>query len=97
MPVQPSFVNGFVQISAVCTSGTCYVVMAQDFNSFAARNTVFNMKIHHWPDRGRVKKANHLFRFSRSRHMAWGQRAKGFYRGDNSGMVGHHTKPPIAG
>ncbi|ALG80009.1 hypothetical protein YEP4_18584 [Yersinia enterocolitica subsp. palearctica YE-P4] len=45
MPFQPSFVNGFVQISAVCTGGTCYVVMERDFTSFALWNTVFRKKI----------------------------------------------------
>ena len=44
MPFQPSFVNGFVQISAVCTGGTCYVVMERDFTSFTLRNTVFRKK-----------------------------------------------------
>jgi hypothetical protein len=47
MPLLPSFVNGFVQISAVCTGGTCYVVMAQDFTSFVHGNTVFREKNRH--------------------------------------------------
>ncbi|CAI0948225.1 Uncharacterised protein [Serratia quinivorans] len=46
MPFWPAFVNEFVQISAVCTGGTCYVVMAQDFTSFGRGNTVFREKIH---------------------------------------------------
>ncbi|OWF87024.1 hypothetical protein B4914_13435 [Yersinia entomophaga] len=45
MPFLPSFVNGFVQISAVCTGGTCYVVMERDFTSFERWNTVFRKKI----------------------------------------------------
>ncbi|AUQ40987.1 hypothetical protein NJ56_02975 [Yersinia ruckeri] len=45
IPFLPSFVNGFVQISAVCTGGTCYVVMERDFTSFERRNTVFRKKI----------------------------------------------------
>lgn len=45
MPFWPAFVNEFVQISAVCTGGTRYVVMAQDFTSFGHGNTVFREKI----------------------------------------------------
>jgi len=56
MPFRSSFVNGFVQISAVylfkiCSKrirnliDACYVVMAQDFNSFPPWNTVFRNKI----------------------------------------------------
>ncbi|WP_431223793.1 hypothetical protein ACQ86O_01080 [Serratia sp. L9] len=36
-----------MQISAVCTGGTCYVVMAQDFTSFGHWNTVFREKNRH--------------------------------------------------
>ncbi|TKI08712.1 hypothetical protein FCN80_01280 [Martelella alba] len=44
MPFQPSFVNGFVQISAALADGACYNVMAQNSISFGSRNTVFAMK-----------------------------------------------------
>ena len=41
MPSIPSFVNGFVQISAVNVATLRYVVMAQDSTSLRGVNTAF--------------------------------------------------------
>ena len=45
MPSIPSFVNGFVQISAVNVATLRYVVMAQDSTSLSFVNTAFRRKI----------------------------------------------------
>lgn len=44
MPSIPSFVNGFVQISAVNVATLRYVVMAQDSTSLSLVNTAFRHK-----------------------------------------------------
>ncbi len=44
MPSIPSFVNGFVQISAVDMATLRYVVMAQDSTSLSLVNTAFRHK-----------------------------------------------------
>ena len=44
MPSIPSFVNGFVQISAVNVATLRYVVMAQDSTSLSFVNTAFRRK-----------------------------------------------------
>ena len=44
MPSIPSFVNGFVQISAVSVATLRYVVMAQDSTSLLSVNTAFRRK-----------------------------------------------------
>jgi hypothetical protein len=44
MPSIPSFVNGFVQISAVKVATLRYVVMAQDSTSLSLVNTAFQHK-----------------------------------------------------
>lgn len=44
MPSIPSFVNGFVQISAVNVATLRYVVMAQDSTSLCSLNTAFRHK-----------------------------------------------------
>ncbi|AQT90695.1 hypothetical protein C6A40_03225 [Enterobacter sp. GER_MD16_1505_Eko_090] len=44
MPSIPSFVNGFVQISAVNVATLRYVVMAQDSTSLLSVNTAFRHK-----------------------------------------------------
>ncbi len=44
MPSIPSFVNGFVQISAVNVATLRYVVMAQDSTSLSPLNTAFRHK-----------------------------------------------------
>ena len=44
MPSLPSFVNGFVQISAVNVATLRYVVMAQDSTSLSSLNTAFRHK-----------------------------------------------------
>lgn len=48
MPSIPSFVNGFVQISAVYMATLRYVVMAQDSTSLSLLNTVFRHKKRCW-------------------------------------------------
>ena len=48
MPSIPSFVNGFVQISAVYMATLRYVVMAQDSTSLSLLNTVFRHKKRSW-------------------------------------------------
>jgi len=47
MPSLPSFVNGFVQISAVNVATLRYVVMAQDSTSLSLLNTAFRHKNPH--------------------------------------------------
>ena len=44
MPSLPSFVNGFVQISAVNLTTLHYVLMAQDSTSLSSLNTAFRHK-----------------------------------------------------
>ena len=48
MPSIPSFVNGFVQISAVNVATLRYVVMAQDSTSLRGVNTAFPREKLHW-------------------------------------------------
>ncbi|POU75571.1 hypothetical protein C3387_12860 [Leclercia sp. LSNIH6] len=49
MPSIPSFVNGFVQISAVKVATLRYVVMAQDSTSLSCLNTAFRHKKRYLP------------------------------------------------